>query len=81
MINAGLDQEAKKQLGSEYGWKDLYVSYLNEIGALVLNKGLTPRVFNDAYIFLIMVKLKKVQLNSGIEIDYIILNLIGLRVW
>lgn len=65
-----LDEAAKKQLGSEYGWKDLYVSYLNEIGTLVLNNGLTPRVFNDALYFSDKGQAQKVQLNSGIEIDY-----------
>lgn len=66
-----LNAYAKKCLGEEYGWKDVFISYINEIAALVHSEGFTPRIWNDGLYYDENGKHpQKIELEEYIEIDF-----------
>lgn len=67
-----LDDFAKEKFGDEYSWKDTFANYINEVAKFILEKGFTPRVWNDGlYYGEHNEELKqKIKINPKIEVDF-----------
>lgn len=65
-----LNEYAKKYLGDEYTWKDVFASYINELAEHIENQGFKVRIWNDGIYYSDDEADQKIQIKPSIGIDF-----------